>query len=258
MNDERLGGLELGNNIETLFKVEPPLTVAPSNYGYIGVLLRNRETDKIQCHICGEWFKSVGSHSARKHKINSYEYRKTFSLPLCFPLCSRKLSGRKSEIILERMANGYKPGFKNRKKFYKKQKYNTFYGTNTEAYKNKRGLCNAQIDSRYLILCEELGKELSSHDLFKYDPALLDIIVVRYGKFSNFKKEKGYVPCNMNTQTRYTDEKLIGILRNFYIKNGKIPRVKHDIEHPSNKTFYAHFGSWSRALQAAGFIKKKD
>jgi len=31
--DARIAGLELGENIETMFKVEPPLTPAPSTCG---------------------------------------------------------------------------------------------------------------------------------------------------------------------------------------------------------------------------------
>lgn len=97
MSDERLNGLELGDHIETIFKVEPPLTPSKTEFGYIGVILRDTIEDKIQCHLCGKWFNTLVQHLNKTHKIKCDQYKKEFSLPPNFPLVNREISRKASE-----------------------------------------------------------------------------------------------------------------------------------------------------------------
>lgn len=47
-------------------------------HGTYGKFLNNG--DKAQCHICGEWFTSVGCHTNQAHGIPANEYREIFGL----------------------------------------------------------------------------------------------------------------------------------------------------------------------------------
>lgn len=263
--DERLGGLELGDNIETLFKVQTPLTPAPSKFGYVGVLLRNKLTDRIQCHICGKWFRFLAPHLKIAHQSSTVEYRKEFSLPINFPLCSRKFSKKRSEnircskdhmiMMQKKLAEMRKNGFQ--RAINKKHKKGLKYYYNTEAHKNKNGFCDEQIRSRYLIVCETLGHEPSHYELRIEDNSLAKKIQYKYKNYSIFRKKFGYSKPAMRTTLMYTDESLIAVLRAYYKKYGRVPVAKSFYARsPSITAFRNHFGSWSRALQSAGFIKK--
>jgi len=45
-------------------------------FGERGVLATDGE--KIQCHICGKWFRAIGPHAAQKHAMSADEYREEF------------------------------------------------------------------------------------------------------------------------------------------------------------------------------------
>ena len=94
-------------NIETLFKVEPPLTSLENEgyFGYMGVILRNKVEDKIQCHLCGNFYEQLSLHVIHQHKIKLLEYRHKFQLPLNFPLCSLKISESARETIQKNSKN---------------------------------------------------------------------------------------------------------------------------------------------------------
>ena len=269
--DNRFGGLELDENIETLFKVEPPCTPSKSGYGYIGVLLRNKLTDRIQCHICGKWYKSLSSHIFKGHKIDISVYKSEYSLPMTFPLISRSVSARKSEIArsperLLHLAEIRKDFNKihTNLQYKKNHKKALKYYFNTEAHDNKRGLCDAQINSRYLIVCDIVGKEASLNDLIKHDHKLWGGIRRRYGKFSKFREIFGYSKVNIRTKNKFTDESIIAIIRKEYQMTGRVPRgsdfknKNRPVDYPSERTILNIFGSWNRALHMSGFIPNES
>src|SRR3990167_217917 len=46
---------------------EPLIPLPEGFYGYGGVVLEDKNTGQIQCHICGRWFRHVGNH-LQSHK----------------------------------------------------------------------------------------------------------------------------------------------------------------------------------------------
>ena len=255
---ERLNGLELEENVETLFKVESPLTPAPSNFGYIGVLLRNKLDDTIQCHICGVWTKHLGVHS-KKHSMNSREYREKFGLPIRFPLCSRSISRKISNFAssldnLKKKEKYLKIGRKILKKMTasKRSKYVKKF-TTTSAWDNQRGLCQEQIKARYLTILESSGETyLSQNQVYKIDSGLMNGIIRRFGSYNKFRKLIGH--DFKETPNKRTEAELIAILRAFYIKHKRVPKsMDFKKGSPCSKTYLEKFGSWSRALNIAGY-----
>jgi len=71
---------ELPKHIQPIQKAIPPYMPFEKGYGYMGVLLLDTETDRIQCHYCGLWFKSMSRHLEKIHGFNASHYKKEVGL----------------------------------------------------------------------------------------------------------------------------------------------------------------------------------
>ena len=49
-------------------------------YGQLGLLTYDQLEDKVQCHLCGSWFRCLGVHVFRTHGLAADEYRENFGL----------------------------------------------------------------------------------------------------------------------------------------------------------------------------------
>ncbi|HUV59417.1 MAG TPA: MucR family transcriptional regulator [Desulfatiglandales bacterium] len=65
--------------------------------------------DRIQCLLCGKWFKRLPTHLTAIHDMTSDEYRELYGLPWKRGLCSRDHSLKLSENLKKRHANGFRP-----------------------------------------------------------------------------------------------------------------------------------------------------
>ena len=90
----------------------PELDIA-RYWGRLGELAYDPDEDRVQCHLCGEWFRFLGSsHLRRTHGWTLAEYREAFRLPVMLATCSREHSQRLSAHAhseIER-ANGFGEG----------------------------------------------------------------------------------------------------------------------------------------------------
>ena len=249
------------DHIETIFKVVQPLKQIDGGHGFIGVLLRDKHNDKIQCHICGDWHVSVGKHSQVAHDVPADEYRYKFGLPLGFPLCNHEISKRNSDRAIEK--NLAKKNFSKQwnkatlDRIRRKAVRNHKHGKLCAAIQNKRGACPEQINRRYLIVSDIVGREASLNDVRKYDNPLLSIIIHRFGTFNKFKSAQGY-SITKRSKDRWEGDELISKIRKFAKDNRRIPysqdfRGQSKYGLPSYNAFRRVFGSWSRALKASGF-----
>lgn len=50
--------------------------------------------ERVQCHICGEWFIFLGSHIVKKHEWTADDYREEYGLNVTQPLCTPELSDK--------------------------------------------------------------------------------------------------------------------------------------------------------------------
>ncbi|HAM34575.1 MAG TPA: hypothetical protein DEB40_03310 [Elusimicrobia bacterium] len=255
---------ECGAKIETLFKVQPPLEKLKSGFGYLGVILRDTVSDKIQCHICGKWFKLLSTHLNQAHGISSRAYKFRFGLPLGFPLCGISFSKRMSDWSRKRFSD---PVFREKQRLWLKRiiKFSykkasrvktAWYAKNSAAWLNKHAICKEQVLRRYLILADNLGREPSNHDIHRHEPGLHKAIRRHWSNFNCFKTANGFstrLPAPV-----YSDDQLLASLRKFAREHGRMPMAADFTGHlssglPCYQTIRAHFGSWNRAMQAAGF-----
>lgn len=56
-----------------------------------------RKAEKIQCLVCGHWFKTLTYRHLRSHGMTSAEYRKRFGLAVLSPLCCKEISENAKE-----------------------------------------------------------------------------------------------------------------------------------------------------------------
>lgn len=242
-----------GRECETAFKVELPLPQQePEMFGWSGVLLRDKNTDEVQCHICGKWFHFLGMHIVSKHVISCDYYRAKYGLKNKQALCSRAYSTARRELAEKqghlKPSNGKLPRAPGRK-------YGMSHRLNnlTDQHLNINGMCDLQLQRRYLIISEQLGKPPTYQDLKKIDTSLLNAIVKRFEGLKKFRAKFGF---DSPMSSKVTDENLLYQLREMARLKGRVP-VKADFTLPgfhAASTFYTHFGSWRRALAMAGLI----
>lgn len=254
MDEIKIGENE---NIETLFKVEPPLTELDGGYGYIGVVLRNKETDTIQCHTCGKWCKNLVNHFINAHKISNMDYRKKYGLPLHFPLVSKALSESSSKTALKNVENNIGCFGK-----YNFKKYNVVpsrkgsvsgYSKKNPSWDNKHGACDEQLKKRYEMVADVVGKEPAAWQIDETDPSLRFYIMRRHESLNKFREKFGYTVRPANTEL--TDAFCLSKLRSFLKTHKRLPQTKDFLKgRPNTSTIYTKFGSWNRALAYAGII----
>lgn len=241
-------------DIETLFKVQEPLEKLKNGNGYLGVVLRDHKRDLIQCHECGLWFKALLAHVVRHHRQESRAYRIKYQLPLSFPLVSRGLSKIKSDnAFLQNNIEKCKTRARRASGLSVKTQVSKHYPRNNRSFENKLGLCPEQIYRRFLIVKEQVGAEPSNRDIEQYDPSLMGALRVRYGNVNNFREQRGFV---VRLKPALLDhDMIIASLRKFAFEHKRNPRIrdfrKKGIS-PSDHTIRSKFGSFRRALKAAG------
>ena len=63
--------------------------------------LATESEDKVQCLICGRWYRHVGIHIFQTHKITAREYREAFGFDVKKGQLPPDLRKRKSEYVLQ-------------------------------------------------------------------------------------------------------------------------------------------------------------
>ncbi len=75
-----------------------PYTAA--GLGDFGLLRYDESSDKLQCHICGEWYISLGLHVRRTHAGAVGDYKRRFGLKASTALVGLRHSAQKRQVAL--------------------------------------------------------------------------------------------------------------------------------------------------------------
>jgi len=243
-------------NLEPIYKIEPPITPVKVGYGYQGVVIRRKDIDELQCHICGHWFKSLSVHVRRAHKTTARKYKLKYELPLGTPLVAKSTSKAQSELVsrmnTDRNLNGRLAGEKALKARREKPFY-THYFKNNASFHNKFGLCDKQIAERFLVVYYIIKETPKRKDIVRYDNPLLAAIERRHGSINKYIKVIS--EDILWDKKNHLRPKLIASIRSYYFKYNVIPDRKKFIKN-SDKILEL-FGSWNQALQLAGFDQLK-
>lgn len=216
-----------------------PLMESPSGYGYQGVVLYDDVADKVQCHECGEWFRSVSSHISF-HGLRSREYKEKYELnfgtPLNIPSISTATSIRheflwrlnnenitKEEIHEQAVKRGFKGGAAMKKIRERERKENGRKMHNTVEMMNKYGTCPRQIEEKFTAAVDHFGGAPTFDQLREYDHALLAVLYRRFKSYSNALQYFGLSTKRRVTMSEYPRETILALLKKFVDDNLRLP-----------------------------------
>lgn len=241
--------------IRPLYPVKGPFVKSKSEFGFVGVLEYDDVKDTVRCHECGEWFQSLGSHLWKKHEMHSSTYKMKYGLLLSMPLCGRKTSARLRLQMTDSIQQAGRHKLGGRSK-WKKSKSKRQHGTKSEAWKNKHGLCDLQMKTRYESIKQTVGHMPTTQEIRKYDHALLSAIERRHGTLNIFRTAVGDKQKTAQEYQMLSEASLIEALVKKSKALGRIPVVrdfqKASKGYPQASTYLGRFGSWKHALSLAG------
>ncbi len=239
---------------------EPLKPIEPENgVGYYGTIATTEDRNYIQCHICGNLFKSLGGH-LRNHKLTSKAYKGKYGLGVMTALV-----GESTRHNLQKSAvSGYQPGElpEHLKEYNRKVQAGEIdhgkamkgrTGLRLEK-RNKLGLCPDQVLERIRECAEALGHtpsedEFKKHFGFKYYGA----IVFQHGSYLNAVAKLGMKSAKELKE--HTSEALIENIQEFYEREGRIPMTSdfnRGLLGAARGTYIARFGSLNNARLEAG------
>ena len=245
--------------VSPLYKVHEPFMEVQTGYGYQGVVMYDDQEDKMQCHICGEFYALLGKHSAMAHGVDSAAYRTQFGLSSKMALCSKRFSRLHREHI-ERHPEMKVVGAKNFKKHrpaYSAAKWSKIAKTGKAVMsrQNTLGLCELQMRARWDVVEKIVGREPSYKDLLKYDRVLLHRIL-NTGTLNGYRQKIGakqHRPGSLPTDKLV----IIAAMRKWASdKQKKMSSYRwvKSRQRPAIECIYKQFGSWQQAMTAAGLI----
>lgn len=192
-------------------KYIPPFEKVKKGFGYMGVVVEDFKSGKLQCHICGGWFDQMAMH-LQTHNITSQEYKTKFGLSTSTALKTKKMRLKQSEIMIR--LNKENPKCFNRS-HVGFEKDNSYAGNRKGKSKsaetiNKFGVCDLQIKDRILKLREKLGKTPTLIDLKnEYGGGFIFHIHKRYQSYINLCKDLDLEPVFSNHNPKYSREYFI-------------------------------------------------
>lgn len=243
--------------IRPLFPVLGPFVKSKGKFGYSGVVEYDDTEDKIRCHECGKYYEYLGPHLRRIHKTTAAAHKMKFGLNLNMPLCGKRLSEVRSKQMLEWIQkNGRRKAIRANEKRKYKSSPKRQSGTQTEAFKNKYGLCDLQMKTRYEVIKIGLGRMPTTQEIRARDHALLSAIERRFGTLNKFRESVGDRAMTAQEHQMKSEAELIELLIKKRDELKRIPTYndfkKADGIYPQATVYYGRFGSWNHALSLAG------
>jgi len=167
-----------------IYKGIPPFMKYEKGFGYMGVLLEEKQTGKLQCHICGRTVFNIAKHLYHKHRqVSPNEYRVQTGLNLGTPLVSEttrkkiknnflNLPDVEKQVILKRLREQNKRLHQN-----PKRQRSSLASIQTN---NTYGTCPDQVKSQFYDIYNRLKRIPTSKEL---TGRLRYIIETRFGSY---------------------------------------------------------------------------
>lgn len=209
----------------TFYNYKEPLMKFPEGHGFIGALIFDAETDMIQCHFCGKWYKSLPNHISKEHNMKAAAYKQKVGLFQTTALISESMRSKLIASGLDKRLQNLRKGGKMKAtvkaKIRKTLKQNAFLA---EA-KNLRNTCPAQIIDRMQHLYSIKGDNLSMKDF----DGFRGIITKTYGSIKaacEIANIPYRIPGTNKTYDhvrKYVESDAINFIKEYVIRFNKIP-----------------------------------
>jgi len=195
-----------------------PLMKFSEGYGFLGVLAMDGKEDKVQCHLCGEWFEGLGNHIHKEHNMKALAYKEIVGLSKNTALIGEKLRAKLIAHNLGKRIENLR--IHKRHSEESKRKIAETLSKNVFEKQNITNTCPAQILERLKNKAEQLGRTPTTYEITFY-PVLLKI----YGSMKEACRLAGltYTDNKEGHPTKYTKEYCVKVIRDFYLKNKRLP-----------------------------------
>lgn len=220
-------GVELGEHVLLYEDYKEPLKRLPKTegFGYYGTVALSQDRKYVQCHICGNLYKSLGMH-IRQHKLTAKAYKTRYGLSVATALVGDSTREAMQNKAVKPFDGKLPPHLIEYNRKVQQGLIKHMADKPRDDYslewRNKRGLCPDQVLDKIRTLADELG-HAPSHDEFrnKYKGRFMGTIRYLHGTYSEAVKKLGLQTAN---ELRSPDkEKLIKELQDFQIEYGRIP-----------------------------------
>lgn len=207
------------------YHYKEPLMRFDKGYGYQGALIYDTDSEKIQCHFCGEWFDSLGRHLRKEHNMLASEYKTEVGLNQTTALINESFRAKLIASGLDRRLKNLRQP-KKRSEETKRKISETLKNINAEK-QNKRNTCPEQLLTRLINLYNELGRTPKQGEITFYET-----LVKVWGSFENACNLVN-IPHRKFGQTtgenyKWTRLKIVNRVYEFYTQHGRFPRYIDD------------------------------
>lgn len=247
-----------------LYKPLPPFMNYPNGFGYMGVILQSSTTGKIQCHLCGQMFKSVARHISHKHDIAIDDYKELVGLNKHTPLVCENTSKtiRQNFINLSEIDKNKRIKIlqNNNAKIHKERLYRPRKTQTRIQFLNKNGTCDLQAKYYFWEEYNKLGRIPTNKEM---TGRLRSLIYTRFDSYENALKYWGignkefenYTENNMkksylarakqNFFPKYKKDEVLNQTKNFFNLNKRLPTWEEAKRTglPSREVFKRLFGT---------------
>lgn len=233
-----------------------PLRSVENGYGYHGTVSYDKTMVYTQCHLCGHLFEHVGIHIGRFHNVTVKEYKKQFGIPVRMSLRApnNQWAFRKwNEMTPELKEKRLKALKEGKKKMLESDKPRTWQKSLHQ--KNLEGRCPDQLLEKIAKLASELGQPPMHREFCaRYGSGYGGSVIRTFGTWNNALKMLDMTVSVSGPRPIHTPESLIFALRLFRDKYKREAMTVDTMQGnvlPAINTFRRHFGTWSKAKEAA-------
>jgi len=207
----------------TLYNYKEPFMEFRGGYGYEGVLLFDSETDKVQCHLCGEWCFYLPNHLHREHNMTAEKYKNKVGLRKNTALIGERTRAKLIASGTDRF-NNLKVHCTPHSEESRNKISETLKALRRQT-QNETGTCPLQLINRLQNLYNDLGrtptrKELSFHET----------LVKVYGSIKEACNVAG-IPYRrpsevFSDRTKWTEDALVVAFSEYFAVNKSLPKYK--------------------------------
>lgn len=240
------------------YNYKEPLMQFEGGHGYEGALIFDSKTDKIQCHFCGEWYGALGHHLKREHNMTAESYKKKVGLNKTTALINEETRKKLIAAGMKERIRNLRPNKKVSDET--KEKIRATLLEHRSEVKNGTGTCPAQLIDRLVALYNKLKRTPLRREIIFHEA-----LVKTYGSMEEACRIAG-IPYRKEGQTLTAvrtsmlgKEKVVTFVREFFDKNGKLPKGK---QIPKNFSYqiikHGRKEIFRMALSQDGVYKKVD
>lgn len=145
------------------YNYKEPLIKFDGGFGYLGAVIFDASSDKVQCHFCGEWYIALGNHLHKEHNMTAEDYKRSVGLNKNTALIGEQMRAKLIASGLKKRMKNLRPGGKHSKATRKK--ISDTLKENRDEMQNLRGTCPVQLLDRLVAISKKVGRTPTTEEV---------------------------------------------------------------------------------------------